>query len=802
MNSDRLADLLEIWGFENNFIIYGDGSVGATLSLTPVDVSCWEDGRVNSLAARVCQLLNALPEEIDIQFAQDICRGNDDLLNANEKTRHPNCTELARSLSEERLTGLRALDSDGSIPSHRLTMIVRKGLKNRDAMKPRLFGRPKHFSAMSSQLLRETISYLEKILKNIESNMAGIGIVATRLAADQVLDKTFDQWNPTRGIERPQYDSGDVRSSLLFTDLGISDEGFSLGSMHHRLISLKAMPDQTYASMAQILRDLPFDSRLYLSIHVPTQSKELESLQTQRRIAFSMVHGKQNGVRDIESTAKLDDIETLLEQMVAQGEKIFWVSLNILLRARDLDQLDNQVNQTLMKLRELSGAEGMLETLGSMDVFKELAFPNGRGKERSKRLKTSELADFLPIYGPWRGHDRPSILLRSRLGNLVGFDPFDKGLTNANQIVSGGSGSGKSFMTNILMLQMLKESPKIFIIDIGGSYRKLCSNLGGQYIPLGLESGISLNPFDLLSGELAPSSQKIKFLVSLIEVMTTEDGDGRLPRLWRAEIEDAIRRVYENSKNPSLSDLKNDLGNHFDSEIKRLSRTMGQWVGHSAYGQFVDRPTTIELNRPLVCFDLKGLDSNPDLQAACLFIITDFVWREVQADKTSKKFLIFDECWRLLENEAGSQFIGEVFRTFRKYYASAVAISQNIDDFARSRIASAILPNASTKWILKQKGADQARLQEVLDLNVNEMGLIESLRQERGKYSEAFLMCEDDRSLVAIESTPLEYWIATTDPRETSLIQKRMQEEPNLSEWDCLRMLSQEYPTGLMGKEA
>src|SRR5690606_6098456 len=228
------------------------------------------------------------------------------------------------------------------------------------------------------------------------------------------------------------------------------------------------MPDQTFASMSQILRDLPFDSRLFLSIHVPTQSKELESLQTQRRIAFSMVHGKQNGVRDIESTAKLDDIETLLEQMVAQGEKIFWVSLNILLRSRDLDQLDNQVNQTLMKLRELSGAEGMLETLGSMDVFKELAFPNGRGKERSKRLKTSELADFLPIYGPWRGHDRPSILLRSRLGNLVGFDPFDKGLTNANQIVSGGSGSGKSFMTNILMLQMLKESPKIFIVDIGG----------------------------------------------------------------------------------------------------------------------------------------------------------------------------------------------------------------------------------------------------------------------------------------------------------------------------------------------
>ena len=102
--------------------------------------------------------------------------------------------------------------------------------------------------------------------------------------------------------------------------------------------------------------------------------------------------------------------------------------------------------------------------------------------------------------------------------------------------------------------------------------------------------------------------------------------------------------------------------------------------------------------------------------------------------------MIFDECWRLLESEAGGQFIGDVFRTFRKYFASAIAISQNIDDFAKSKIAAAILPNASTKWVLKQKGADQARLQEVLDLNKNEMALIESLHQERGKYSEAFLM--------------------------------------------------------------
>jgi len=42
---------------------------------------------------------------------------------------------------------------------------------------------------------------------------------------------------------------------------------------------------------------------------------------------------------------------------------------------------------------------------------------------------------------------------------------------------------------------MLKAAPRIFVIDIGGSYKKLCEHLGGQYIPLGLSSDLTMNPF-------------------------------------------------------------------------------------------------------------------------------------------------------------------------------------------------------------------------------------------------------------------------------------------------------------------
>src|SRR5258708_2626311 len=109
-------------------------------------------------------------------------------------------------------------------------------------------------------------------------------------------------------------------------------------------------------------------------------------------------------------------------------------------------------------------------------------------------MKTSNLCDLIPLYGPWPGHERPSVLFRSRMGSLLSLNPFDSSLVNANQLLSGSSGSGKSVLTNILIMQMLKENPKAYFIDIGGSYRKLVENLGGQYVDLGVSDTLSINP--------------------------------------------------------------------------------------------------------------------------------------------------------------------------------------------------------------------------------------------------------------------------------------------------------------------
>jgi conjugal transfer ATP-binding protein TraC len=337
---------------------------------------------------------------------------------------------------------------------------------------------------------------------------------------------------------------------------------------------------------------------------------------------------------------------------------------------------------------------------------------------------------------------------------------------------------------------------KIFIVDIGGSYKKLSENLGGQYIPFGVGQGLSLNPFDLAPNETSPSSHKIKFLLGLVEMMTKEEGDKRLPKLERAELEEAIQSVYQREAR-TLSNLRDTLLRHADPIVQRYGKILNPWCGNNPYGRFVDAATNVELHREIIVFDLKGLEVYPDLQAASLFIITDFIWREIQKDRDKPKFVVFDECWALLKDEAGIAFIEEVFRTFRKYHAAAIAISQNIDDFAKSQIAGAILSNSAIKWVLMQRGADQDRLREVLQLNPNEMQLVTSLQQERGRYSEAFLMAGDQRGLVVVESTPLEYWLATTDPRDLAQIDLEKKKSPHLDNLSLVRKLAEEFPQGV-----
>lgn len=800
MIDSTLSNRLQIWGFEDGITVFKDFSLGAVFKISTLDISAQTDDAINELKESLRQFLNGLPPGLSLQFMQEIVPGNIETIKQHGNIMLPNASDLVCNIVHERMSRFTDLDQAGLLPKQNLYLIIRKPFDKLPEKVGWLSVFTNKRKDLSERSLHSEIQSFERTLENIGFALSSLDISAERISEQEVFKQIYQQWNPGRKIEAPEMSTVDVRDQLIMTDAVLGLDHFVLGRTYHKVISLKLLPEQTFASMAEGLKDLPFKSKLLLSIEVQDQNKEISALQMQRRMAYASVVGKK-GVSDLEAQAKLQDIEAILEEMIQGAEKVFRFSLTIVLQSQDENDLEDQVANVLQLLREMSGAEGMLETVAGFDIFTESSLPNARAKTRSLKVNTSVLADFLPVFGNWKGHKVPKVLLRNRDGELLPFDPFSSDLTNFNMIVSGGSGAGKSYFTNSLLSQMLKESPKVFILDIGASYRRTCENLGGQYVELGLKSSIAVNPFSLdgLNQDDTESlDQKIKFLVSLVEMMTKESADSNLGKLEKAEIEKAIKDVLKNEPEARLSHLMEKFLAHQDKEIQRLGRILGLWCGDSPYGKLVDRPTSINLEKDLVCFDLKGLESHPELQAAFLFIITDLIWREVQRDRTTMKFAVFDECWRLLQDEAACLFIGSVFRTFRKYKASAIAISQTIDDFAKSKIAAAVMPNSSMKWVLKQKGADQNNLKTALQLNDREMSLISSLTSEKGKFSEAFLMAEDKRQVVRVETTPLEYWLFTTEPTDIALLEKTKVSNPHLSDIEILKKIALSHPEGAL----
>ena len=75
---------------------------------------------------------------------------------------------------------------------------------------------------------------------------------------------------------------------------------------------------------------------------------------------------------------------------------------------------------------------------------------------------------------------------------------YDSG-SNYNCCIAAQSGSGKSFLVNEIISSYLSEGGQCWVIDVGRSYeKKLCEVYDGEFLQFGQDSGICLNPFEIV----------------------------------------------------------------------------------------------------------------------------------------------------------------------------------------------------------------------------------------------------------------------------------------------------------------
>jgi type-IV secretion system protein TraC len=819
-----LAEELPYWDFVNEpkaHAVLVDGSLVAGLRVGLADIECYDEAEVNQFTMGLRAALNSISEGTTVQFVLRVRSNFSDVIERHRDGKSQAIHPLVKSIADFREEQLSCAMADGELYRPELFVYLRNAMAETGRLS--LFKKREAFSSQAAHSYTETLEILGQNLDSLVSSFEALGLSCGRLDKSQLLAGIYEFLNPKRSLTEPAphvktFDETDLekevlaeaewlaaqspREQLVFGDLILGFDQFTLDSFHHRVITLKTLPEMTFAGQLSNFLRMPFHYDLILSIEVPPQANEMAKLQQKRKMAHSLAVTHGNRASDLESETKLSSTEELIRELLSTGQRIYATQMSLVLKAPatvdGTKSLNRQVRDVLARFRSLQGAEGLEESVGAWKIMKGNLPAAPIRLERARKMKTNNLADFLPIYGPREGDRDPVVIFRNRLNGLVSYNSFDPGLPNYNTLVTGSSGAGKSFLNNCILMQELARGQRVFIIDIGGSYKKLTEALGGQYLEIDLSDQYRLNPFDVLDPSSEPSTQKIKSLLAIVESMVSEEDRAKLPKLDRVLLEKAIIELYEKKRKhslvPTLSDLAGELSKQSEPTIIAIAKMLFMWTGERPYGRLLDGPGSLRTDAPICTFDLKGLSAYPDLQSVMILILTDFILGQVEKDKGSKKRIILDEAWELLKSPAAASFMEYCARTLRKTGSGITFITQGVEEIVTSPIGSAIMNNTATKFVMLQRG-DSDILRDTLKLNGQELGLIHSLTQRKGQYSEGFMIEGDHRQVVRIYPSPFEYWLSTSDAQDNLFLANLKGE--GLSLVEAIEKAAALYPEGI-----
>jgi type-IV secretion system protein TraC len=819
-----LAEELPYWDFFEDpkaHAILSDGSLVGGIELQLLDIECLDERDINHFTMGIRSALNSISEGVFVQFHLSVGSDFEDLIEKHVSGKRKDLHPLVRKIAEYRENALENSLKAGDLYRPSLRIFVRTPMQS--IKKAGFLKKKENFSSLAAENYQETLELLGQNLESLSSSFSSLGLKVTALDKAHLIDQVYSFMNPKRVrtevspklityseddldstiiYEEAWLASQSAREQLVFGDLVLGFEQFNLNSFFHKVITLKTLPEMTFAGqLANFLR-LPFHYDLFLSFEVPPQASEMSKLNQKRKMAHSLAATQGNKASDLESETKLSSTEELIRELLSTGQRIYAAQMTIILRAPATNEgnktLNRQTREVLSRFRSLQGAEGLEETVGAWKIAKGNLPVAPISLERARKMKTNNLADFLPIYGSREGDLEPVVIFRNRLNGLVSFNPFDPGLSNYNALVTGSSGAGKSFLNNCILAQELARDLRVFIIDIGGSYKKLTESLDGQYLEVNITDGYCLNPFDVADIGIGPTDQKLKSLLAIVESMIVEDDRPKLPKLEKVLLEKAITELYQEKQKsntvPILTDLREKLAKSPEPSMQQISKLLYMWTGNTPFVNLLDGMGYLKTNSSICTFDLKGLSSYPDLQSVMILILTDFILNQVEGDRSCKKRIILDEAWALLKSSAAANFMEYCARTLRKSGSGITFITQGVEEIVSSPIGAAILNNTATKFIMLQRG-DSEILRDTLKLNDQELSLIYSLEQRKGEFSEGFMIEGDHRQVVRIFPSPFEYWLSTSDAADNNHLD--LLKLKGLTLLEAIEEAATKYPKGI-----
>ncbi len=349
------------------------------------------------------------------------------------------------------------------------------------------------------------------------------------------------------------------------------------------------------------------------------------------------------------------------------------------------------------------------------------------------------------------------------------FDPFSRELENANKVVFAKSGAGKSYACKVEALRSLMRGVEYYIIDPEDEYGRICEAVGGQYVRLSGSSAHHINPFDLAEGVDRDGgtrdalTERLLALQGLLGLMLADRAS--LTQRARA-LDRALLETYRRmgiTRDPATHDRPPPLLRDLYEVIREEEDPLGladrlERFVEGSLGSVFSSPTSVELERPFVVFNLRDLE--PELRPLGIYLIADHIWREVRRSRKPRMLLI-DEAWSLIQHEEGARFLASMARQARKHYLGMTTVTQDVEDFLATSEGHTILANSSVQLLMRQDSSTIDAVTRTFRLSAGEREFLLSCRKGEG-----LLFASGNHVALRIEASPVEHDLATTDPAE------------------------------------
>ncbi len=569
-----------------------------------------------------------------------------------------------------------------------------------------------------------------------------------------------------------------VKDLISPPSIEVDFDMLKIGNFYYRTLFVSGYPRFVSANWLEPL--ISFNHTLEISMYIyPTRSEEvLENLKRKVGEMEATIQSDMKRGRVIEPSIQvaLEDALALQQELAKGAQRFFQFGLYVTIPAKDIEDLNKaskQVEATLSSLLIVTKRA----TLQMEEGFKT-TLPMGQDRiVITRNMDTTSLATTFPFTtSELTANEGILYGINQHNDSLVIFDRFT--LENANTVVFGKSGAGKSFLVKLEILRSLMFDTEVIVIDPENEYETLTHALGGEYIRFHFGASTKVNPFDLAllhqkgtKQEDSELNQKILSLHGFFRVVM-----GKLTPTEDALLDRALILTYKmkgitpdpetQSKEPPLmEDLYKTLIGMEDTTARGLADRIEKFVKGSLVGIF-DHQTNFEIRNQLTVFSIRDLED--ELRPIAMYLILDFIWTKVRQNQ-KRRILIVDEAWYMMKYPDSAAFLNSIAKRARKYYLGLTTITQDVEDFMSVDLGKTIIQNSSLQMLLKQSTAAIDRIAEVFFLSEGERQFLLS-----AGVGEGLFFAGSAHAAIRVIASPQETALITTKPQD---LQKAQQQD-------------------------